>query len=99
MIRSVFQLFFRALPLWVIISIVIQVVLSNQLVILGKKVHVIDLEKERIFSENEQVAQQAAMLTSLAKLEERAIALGFIRPQHILTIRANSFIVALQLSK
>lgn len=99
MIRSVLRLFFHTLPLWVIISIIVQIIGSNQLVMLGKRVHEVDLERERILGENEQVAQEVAMRTSLATLEERATALGFVRPQHIITVRAHSFVVALQPSK
>ena len=89
----------RLLPLGILVCIVLEIVISNDLVLLGQGVQRLDGEREKLVRENEVLAQQVAEHSSMVTIEHNAKELGFVRPKEIITIRPNSMAVALQTLK
>lgn len=99
MIRKVLHILFHTLPFMIIVCVVVQLIFSNELVSSARRIQEIERERDTIEIENERIEQQVAIMTSLTVLEKKATELGFIRPKQIMSIRADSHVVALSTSK
>lgn len=68
------------LPITAIILVVLQVVISNELAMLGKRLGQLDTQVSRETDLNEALSTEVASASSLLVLRERAQKLGFIEP-------------------
>lgn len=98
-LHQIIRFVLRLLPLGILLCIVFEIVISNDLVLLGKSVQELDGEREKLVRENEVLAAQVAEQSSMVTIEHRAKELGFVQPKEIISIRPDSMAVALQTLK
>ncbi len=75
--------------------IIVEIFVTNELVVLGKKLHEIDTQVETLTNENEDLRASVASASSLVSVGEKALQLGFVKPTQYLTIHPDQFPVAL----
>lgn len=68
------------LPITAIILVVLQVVISNELATLGKRLGQLDAQVSRETDVNEALSTEVASASSLLMIRERAELLGFVEP-------------------
>ncbi len=78
--KNVARIIGIALPVAAIILIVTQVVISNELAALGKRLGQLDTQVRVETDLNEALATEVASASSLLVLRERAQLLGFVEP-------------------
>ncbi len=76
----------RFLPLFAVILLVVEILVTNQLVGFGRKVHEVDRAIETVKEENQLLQERVASLSSLLTIEEKARALGFTLTPPLVTI-------------
>ncbi len=68
------------LPITAVVLLVFQVIISNQLATLGKKLGQLDTDVRLVADTRETLAIEVASASSLLALRERAMAEGFVEP-------------------
>lgn len=86
MMQRLIHITSSVLPLCAILFIVMQFVVSNHLVSIGKNTQILDREISKLNEENEVIRQKIASVTSLSYLETKAVELGFVKTVHILSL-------------
>ena len=76
--KSAVRLLLRLLPGLVVVLIIIEIIVTNELVHYGKSVQAIDRQIDTVAQENERIAQNVASASSLIAIEQKAKSLGFI---------------------
>jgi len=82
------------LPVFVIILIVSQILLTNELAGAGSKIQNLDTEYEMLVMENERLNQEIASASSLVTVKEKARTMGFVEGKSYLTLSESQFPVA-----
>jgi len=93
-IRASIVTFFGSLCL-----VVCQLVLSNELAIVGYEVAKLDKDIALVSDENRSIVQEIAKSSSLATISQKAHALGFVPVTSYMSIVPDSFPVALKPSR
>lgn len=68
------------LPITAVILLVFQVIVSNELATLGKKLGQLDVDVRIVSDTRESLAIEVASASSLMALREKAMAVGFMEP-------------------
>ncbi len=68
------------LPITAVVLLIFQVIISNELATLGKKLGQLDVDVRLVSDTRESLSIEVASASSLLALRERAIAEGFVEP-------------------
>ena len=94
MIATISRICLKTLPVWVIVLIVVELLLANELVGLGRRVKLVDQEIDTVVRNNDTLGQQIASVSSLLVVEQKAMEFGFIPTKKYLTLISDEFPVA-----
>lgn len=86
----------RFLPLATVILLVVEILVTNELVGFGKKVGEADRAIDVLREENQLLQEKVASLSSLLTIEEKAHALGFTSIPNVVTIGTEDVAFHLQ---
>jgi len=97
MIRTLLKFFIRTIPLFALLLIIIELIVTNELAGLGREVSTMDSTIAVTHEENEQLSEQIASESSLIAIAVKAKELGFIEPSksQYMTLGPEQFPVAL----
>ncbi|OGG11279.1 hypothetical protein A2Z00_02220 [Candidatus Gottesmanbacteria bacterium RBG_13_45_10] len=97
MIQPIIRNCLRSIPFIVAMLIVIEIVMTNQLVGSGREVSQIDSTIEALTQENEILHQEVASASSLLTITEKATVMGFVDQSkaRYLTVGSEQLPVAL----
>lgn len=96
MIVRFVRLGIRLLPLLAIVLLVVEILVTNELVGFGKKVGEADRAIEVLKEENQLLQEKVASLSSLLTIEEKALTLGFTTTPAVITTGAQDVAFHLQ---
>lgn len=94
MIAYISRFLIKTLPLWVIVLVVTELLLSNELVGLGKQVKHIDGQIDAVVADNDSLREHIASVSSLLVIEQKASELGLEKAKKYLTLSSDQFPVA-----
>lgn len=78
--KQIGNYFFRLLPVFAALLVVIEIILMNQMASSGSTLQSVDTTIDTLRSENSLLEQKVASASSLATIESRATEMGFVQP-------------------
>ncbi|MBI5449454.1 hypothetical protein HY948_04015 [Candidatus Gottesmanbacteria bacterium] len=95
MIRAFGKLCLHLLPIFLVLVVLAEFMVTNYLAAKGREVGAVEQKIVDFQDENERLAQQIASASSLLHVSAEARAMGFIEPAQYMTIGPEQFTVAL----
>ena len=74
--KSVVSSLFKLLPVFAVLLIIVEIIVTNQMAGSGKVVHSVDISIDALRQENELLAEEVASASSLMTIAARASVLG-----------------------
>lgn len=94
--KIIIRALFYSLPLCIGITMIIQMVVANELAVLGNRVAHLETRSRELKEQNEVLTQYLAQLSSIRRVETQARAMGMKEGNSFIAFDSNYFPVALK---
>lgn len=89
--KSFIVLFIKILPVAVVLLVIVEIIITNELVHYGKSVQTINNSIVLLQHANENLAQRVASASSLVAIEQKAISMGLVPPSFPIILGQEEF--------
>lgn len=95
MIKALLRISLRVLPFIAVALVILELVVTNQLAVMGEKVKDAEARIDLLRTENELLSEQIASASALLTIASKAQSLGFVKPASTVNLAPEQFPVAL----